>query len=399
MSIPVAVSPATRFRKLSRNINSLTNLLGVDVLAPKLVINYRTWTTIFAIVNYTGFAVFSILNNGGDWGVSLKASLMIGGLFHGVAKFLTCLLKHQDMRRLILYSQSIYEEYENRGASYHRTLNSNIDRMLNIMRIIRNGYAVAFCLMGVLPLAMLMYDGTRVTMMQYRVPGLPLENNFCYTVTYLIQLVTMVVTGVGFYAGDLFVLLALSQILTFADMLQLKISDLNDALELKAENRALVAVGAPINEEDRRQYLLIEVIKWHQLFTQYCRTVNSVYYELIATQVLSMALAMLLSFCINLSSFHMPSAIFFVVSAYGMSIYCILGTILEFAYDQVYDDICNVAWYELRGDQRKLFALMLRESQFPYTIQILGVMPLSVRTALQIVKLIYSVSMMMMNRT
>jgi len=59
--------------------------------------------------------------------------------------------------------------------------------------------------------------------------------------------------------------------------------------------------------------------------------VNGVYYELIATQVLSMALAMLLSFCINLSSFHMPSAIFFVVSAYGMSIYCILGTILEFA--------------------------------------------------------------------
>jgi len=36
---------------------------------------------------------------------------------------------------------------------------------------------------------MLMYDGTRVTMMQYRVPGLPLENNFCYTLTYLIQLV------------------------------------------------------------------------------------------------------------------------------------------------------------------------------------------------------------------
>jgi len=56
-------------------------------------------------------------------------------------------------------------------------------------------------------------------------------------------------------------------------------------------------------------------------------------------------------------------------------------------YDQVYDDICNVAWYELRGDQRKLFALMLRESQFPYTIQILGVMPLSVRTALQVGKL------------
>ncbi|XP_052836182.1 putative odorant receptor 83c [Drosophila gunungcola] len=392
-------SPASRFRELSKNINSLTNLLGVDVLAPKLVFNYRTWTTIFAIVNYAGFTVFSILNNGGDWVVGLKASLMGGGLFHGLGKFLTCLLKHQEMRRLILYSRSIYEEYENRGQSYHKTLNSNIDRLLGIMRIIRNGYVIAFCMMGTLPLAMLLYDGTRVTAMQYLIPGLPLENDFCYILTYLIQLVTMVVQGVGFYAGDLFVFLGLTQILTFADVLQLKINELNDALEHKAENRALAAIGGQIQGEDMRQHLLLEVIKWHQLFTDYCRSVNALYYELIATQVLSMALAMMLSFCINLTSFHMPSAIFFVVSAYSMSIYCILGTILEFGFDQVYESICNVNWYELNGGQRKLFGLMLREAQYPHTIQILGVMSLSVRTALQIVKLIYSVSMMMMNRT
>ncbi|XP_044313014.1 putative odorant receptor 83c [Drosophila rhopaloa] len=392
-------SPASRFRELSKNINSLTNLLGVDVLAPKLEFNFRTWTTMFAIVNYAGFAVFSILNNGGDWEEGLKSSLMIGGLIHGVGKFLTCLLKHQKMRHLVLYTLTIYEEYENRGDSYRSTLNSNIDRLLHIMRIIRIGYVLAFCMMGALPLAMLLHDGTRVTAMQYMIPGLPLENNFGYIVTYLIQLVTIVVTGVGFYAGDLFVFLGLTQILTFADILQIKINEFNNALEQKAEIRALVAVGGRINGEEKRQHLLLEVIKWHQLFTNYCRTVNGLYYELIATQVLSMALAMMLSFCINLSSFHMPSAIFFVVSAYSMSIYCILGTILELGYDQVYDGICNVAWYELNGGQRRLFGLMLREAQYPHTIQILGVMALSVRTALQIVKLIYSVSMMMMNRS
>ncbi|XP_043656579.1 putative odorant receptor 83c [Drosophila teissieri] len=396
MSIPVR--PSSRFRELSKYINSLTNLLGVDFLAPKMEFNYRTWTTIFAIANYTAFTVFTILNNGGDWRVGLKASLMIGGLFHGLGKFLTCLLRHQNMRRLVLYSQSIYEEYENRGESYHRTLNLNIDRLLGIMKIIRNGYVFAFCLMEILPLAMLMYDGTRVTAMQYLIPGLPLENNYCYVVTYLIQSVTMVVQGVGFYSGDLFVFLGLTQILTFADILQIKVKELNDALEQKAEDRLLVQVGASIKGAPNRQRLLLEVIKWHQLFTEYCRAINALYYELIATQVLSMALAMMLSFCINLSSFHMPSAIFFVVSAYSMSIYCILGTILEFGYDQVYESICNVAWYELSGDQRRLFGLLLRESQYPHNIQILGVMSLSVRTALQIVKLIYSVSMMMMNR-
>ncbi|EDV47985.1 putative odorant receptor 83c [Drosophila erecta] len=396
MSVPV--SPSSRFRELSQYINSLTNLLGVDFLAPKMEFNYRTWTTIFAIVNYTAFTVFTILNNGGDWKVGLRASLMIGGLFHGLGKFLTCLLRHQDMRRLVLYSQSIYEEYENRGDSYHRTLNSNIDRLLGILKIVRNGYVFAFCLMQLQPLAMLLYDGTRVTAMQYLIPGLPLENNYCYVVTCLIQSVTMVVQGVGFYSGDLFVFLGLTQILTFADMLQVKVEELNEALEQKAEARALVQVGAPIGGAENRQRLFLDVIKWHQLFTEYCRAINALYYELIATQVLSMALAMMLSFCINLTSFHMPSAIFFVVSAYSMSIYCILGTILEFGYDQVYESICNVTWYELSGEQRKLFGFLLRESQYPHNIRILGVMSLSVRTALQIVKLIYSVSMMMMNR-
>ncbi|XP_039493010.1 putative odorant receptor 83c [Drosophila santomea] len=395
MSTPVR--PSSRFSELSKYINSLTNLLGVDILAPKMEFNYRTWTTIFAIANYSAFTVFTILN-GGDWRVGLKASLMIGGLIHGLGKFLTCLLKHKEMRRTVLYTQSIYEEYESRGESYHKTLNLNIDRLLGIMKIVRNGYVFAFCLMEIQPLAMLMYDGTRVTAMQYVIPGLPLENNYGYVVTYLIQSVTMVVTGVGFYAGDLFVFLGLTQILTFADMLQLKVNELNDTLKQKAETRVLVPVGASVKGESNRQRLLLEVIKWHQLFTEYCRAINALYYELIATQVLSMALAMMLSFCINLSSFHMPSAIFFVVSAYSMSIYCILGTILEFGHDQVYESICNVAWYELSGDQRKLFGFLLRESQYPHNIQILGVMPLSVRTALQIVKLIYSVSMMMMNR-
>ncbi|KAH8383652.1 hypothetical protein KR009_009824 [Drosophila setifemur] len=399
MSHPATVNPANRFRDLTKYINTWTNLLGVDVLADKLKFNYRTWTTIFAIANYTAFSFFSIFNNGGDWQVSLKTSLMMGGLFHGLGKFLTCLLKQQAMRRLTFFSRNIYDDYEHRGAAYILTLNSSIDRLLGIMRGIRHGYIATFFMITILPLAMLMYDGTRVTVMQYEIPGLPLDNNLAYWITYLIQLVTIGVAGFGFYAGDLFVLLGLTQILTFADMLQLKIDMLNEELEQKGEKRALKEVGQRIEGEEKRHKLLIDVIKWHQLFTDYCRTVNDLYHDLIATQVLSMAAAVMLSFCIVLISFHLPSAIYFVVSAYSMSVYCILGTKIDYAYDQVYESICNLSWYELSGDQRKLFGLMLRESQNPQNIKLLGIMPLSVTTALQIIKLIYSLSMMMLNRT
>ncbi|SPP80229.1 putative odorant receptor 83c [Drosophila guanche] len=395
-----SVNPAKRFRQLTKNINVWTNLLGVDVLAPKVTFNYRTWTTIFAIINYTGFTIFSMVDNGGDWRVSLKASLMFGGLFHGLGKFLTCLLKQRTMRRLTFFACNIYEEYEKKSATNYRTLDLNIDRLLGLMRGIRNGYMATFLLMTVLPLAMLLYDGTRVTVMQYQIPGMPLESNLCYSITYLIHLVTMGVAGCGFYAGDLFVLLGLTQILTFADILQLKVDELNAALDRKTASRALVSVGADIEGEEQRLKLLLDVIKWHQLFTDYCRTVNELYHDLIATQVLSMAVAVMLSFCIILTTFHMPSAIYFLVSAYSMSVYCVLGTKLEFAYDQVYETICGVAWQELSCDQRKLLNPLLREAQNPQCIKLLGILPLSVRTALQIIKLIYSFSMMMMqNRT
>ncbi|EDW84627.2 uncharacterized protein Dwil_GK14212 [Drosophila willistoni] len=393
--------PLQRFCELSQHINKFTNLLGVDVLAVDLKWNFRTWTTTFAIINYTGFTLLSIILNAHDWKECLKISLMLGGLFHGIGKFFTCLFKQSRMRYITFYTSNIFKEYEQLSPIYVKILNIGLDRLLQIMWILRNGYLVTFLLMTVIPLGLLFYNGTRVTIMQYQIPGLPLENNISYTITYIIQIVTISVAGFGFYAGDLFVLLALTQILTFADILQVKVNKLNESLKGKSAKRAEMAqVGALVEGEYERHTILLEVVKWHQEFTSYCRYVNDLYHDLIASQVLSMAMAVMLSFCINLISFHLPSAIYFVVSAYSMVVYCILGTKIEFAYDQVYTSICDISWQELSSKQRKYFGMVLREAQRPPTITILGVMPLSVRTALQITKLIYSLSMMMMqNRT
>ncbi|KAH8288682.1 hypothetical protein KR054_007731 [Drosophila jambulina] len=398
MESSVVLSPSKRFDKLSKDINKLMVFMGLDILSPSLKFNYRTWTLIILCFNFTAFTMFTIFNNGSDWQKNLKTSSMIGGVLHMLGKLLTCFLKQQNMRRLILFTKSIYEEYETRGSSYRIALHTNIDRLLRFIRIIRNGYIVTFFVMISLPMVMLMYDGTRITAMQFEIAGLPLESNFGYTATYVIHFVSLILGGVGFYGGDLFVFLGLTQIITFADLMQLKIDELNETLEHKAKSREALEVSVQIGGEKNRLHLLLEVIKWHQLFTVYCRTVNAIYHELISTQVIAMALSMLLSFCLNLGGFNLSLAVYFVISAYSMSIYCFLGTIIEFGYDQVYESICNVAWFELSVNQRKLFCLMLCESQHPHTIQILGVMSLSMNTALQIAKLIYSVSMMMMNR-
>ncbi|XP_064535167.1 putative odorant receptor 83c [Drosophila montana] len=387
--------PSVRIHELVANINYCAKLLGLDLLAPKLKIVFRTWITMFAPVSYLIFGVsWAFRQIQHHWMDGLKASIMLGGLINGTTELISVLQNHSAMKNMLNYTIGIFAEYETRGADYCVALNFGVDRMLKIRRIIRIGYAVSFFVMLAVPWALLFYDGTRVTVMQYEIPGLSLENNVGYTVTYLQHMIVAVVGGLGFYTGDLLVLLALVQILTFAHILQLKANALNDALNYKEQSRYEAQVGG--YADIGTQSLLLDLIKWHQLFTDYCRDIENIYHNMIAAQVLSSAISILLCFCVNLNGFHLISTIYLFISAYSMLVYCIVGSQIEYAYDQVYDRLSSISWQELRPDQRKLFGLMLKEAQRTQTMTMIGILPLSMRTALQITKLIYSISMMMM---
>lgn len=134
----------------------------------------------------------------------------------------------------------------------------------------------------------------------------------------------------------------------------------------------------------------------------YCHSVDRIFNILFTGQVLSSAVSILSTFCVILTQFHLISVIYLIVSAYSMCVYCVVGTKIEYAvssnqnqvpyhiliafvlqYDQVYDSICSISWQELNMAQRKLYSLTLKEAQNAKTMMMLGIMPLSVRTALQ----------------
>ncbi|KAH8419238.1 hypothetical protein KR222_011832, partial [Zaprionus bogoriensis] len=382
----VIMEPSLRYQELMERTNYCWRMLGFELLVPRLKFNYRTWTLLTAVVSYTIFGIYWMSEQAKQsWTECLKASIMMGGMLSGSAELLTIILNQPAIRDIMHSTRSIFGDYEQRGADYCEALNQGINRLVAIMRLIRNGYMVSYTVMCSAPLIYLWYDGTRVTITQYELPGIPLENNVGFVITYLVQVLSMVLAGIGFYAGDMMGCLALMQILTFADILQLKSRDLNATLD-RGKSIAAVRVHAQ----------LVDFIKWHQLFTTYCHDVERIYQILFSGQVVSSAISILSTFCVILTEFHLISVIYFMVSAYSMSVYCVVGTKIEHAYDQVYDSICNVSWQELSAPQRKLFGLTLKEAQNAKPIIMLGILPLSVRTALQITKLIYSVSMMMM---
>lgn len=263
------MKPSLRFQKLMEQTNYCWRMLGFELLVPRLEFNYRTWTLITAVASYTVFGIWWMSKQAEQsWTECLKASIMMGGMLNGSAELLTIMLGQRDIRRMMYSTRNIFQEYERRGPQYADVLNLGINRLLDIMQLIRIGYIVSYVVMCLVPPALLLYDGSRVTITQYELPGFPLETTFGFIVTYLMQLLSMVLAGIGFYAGDMMGCLALMQILTFADIFQLKANALNAALDRKEKARANACLDIVHAGSDEVQQQLLDFIKWHQLFTK-----------------------------------------------------------------------------------------------------------------------------------
>ncbi|XP_015043125.2 uncharacterized protein Or67d isoform X1 [Drosophila pseudoobscura] len=92
-----------------------------------------------------------------------------------------------------------------------------------------------------------------------------------------------------------------------------------------------------------------------------------------------------------------PAApIYLVYSFIVMYSFCGLGTIVETSNEDFSKEIyANCLWYELPVKEQRLVILMLAKSQHEISLTAADVMPLSMSTALQLTKGIYSFSMML----
>ncbi|XP_055382138.1 odorant receptor 67d-like [Condylostylus longicornis] len=88
---------------------------------------------------------------------------------------------------------------------------------------------------------------------------------------------------------------------------------------------------------------------------------------------------------------------YFVLNFNALYIYCFLGTALDNATDRCVDIIYEIEWYNLDLRSRKMILVMLIKAQKKTVFTVGGVAPLSVNTALQVTKTIYSYIMMLMS--
>ncbi|XP_017873737.1 PREDICTED: odorant receptor 67d-like [Drosophila arizonae] len=116
---------------------------------------------------------------------------------------------------------------------------------------------------------------------------------------------------------------------------------------------------------------------------------------MVSVQVTTSAVCIVITVFSLLTSDWIGGYCYFCVLVPNMYLYCILGTMLENCSEKFMYEMYNISFYNLNPSQQRFVLFMLARSQQPGAILLLGVMPLSVSSALQVTKSIYSITMMM----
>ncbi|XP_055848288.1 odorant receptor 67d-like [Episyrphus balteatus] len=378
--------PSEKYQRLMKTARLCAAACGADVADPNYHVNFITVCVMFCITVYFIFSAYTVqLKFSENWGVLLESFCMVGSVIQGISKLFTGIGYTKTLAFTNNELQTIYKQYEIKNKYCIRVLNKCVSKVSLLLRTISISHVFIFIWLFFAPLFMYLITGRRYMLMQFYLPGLDVETDFGYFTTLGMQGACLVFGGFGNFAGDLFFVINSTHVILFADILKIKIREFNDITETEE-------LGSKKSEE-----LLNDIIEWHQHYSQYAKTTNTVFYWMTFVEIGTTSLSIVLTLFIMLTG-DWPGAYSYLFLEFIMLyVYCGIGTLVELTNDKFCDEIYSIHWYKLAVPQQKCVLLMLMKSQDPELITVGGVMPLSVNTALQVTKSVYSIMMMILN--
>uniref|UniRef100_A0A1B0FHP5 Odorant receptor n=1 Tax=Glossina morsitans morsitans TaxID=37546 RepID=A0A1B0FHP5_GLOMM len=343
------VACVDHFRKLVRIFRFCAGICGADFGDR----NYNPWNplvfvTLSSIVFFTVCTVYTIyagLVYDNDWTVILQCLCLASSAFQG----------YPDKNR-----ECSDDRYEARRFPLHY-----------------NSY-IACAISAPLSINF----GKRLFIMRFFIPGLDPNSTMGYFLHMLIQFMCIFFGAFGNFSGDMFFIVLVLHVPLLKDIITEKLNELNRT-QLKKRNK-----------------LLKDTFEWHQRCNLFIEDISELYSEIIFIEIFLCCLGICCTtFSIVLSLSAWPAApAYLLFTLVAMYVYCVLGYTIEEASDTLLRNIyTECLWYELAVQQQQMILLMLIKAQSPVVLNIGKVMPLSLSSALQLTKAIYSFLMMLLN--
>nr|AYD60396.1 odorant receptor 83c2 [Drosophila mojavensis] len=375
------------FNEIMRFVRFITSCVGFDVYDPNFHFSAVTITVVALISMYFIFTILTIAKEfHGNWMFMIQASAMSGSVVQACAKIYMGVSSVETVSKLYVQLNQNYTHFEKEeDARYSMALLRSCHKLRRFLVLVGISYMVGALGMIIVAVLASILTGKLYLIMHFHLPGIDVNTEWGAWATQALHCVCIILGGLGLYTGDMIIIVYLMQSFVYADILQLKVDHLNALSENQDSTEKQFEASAQ----------LINIAKWHQTYTRFIDQCNDMFSVLVSVQVTTSAVCIVITIFSLLTSDWIGGYCYFCVLVPNMYLYCILGTILENCSEKFMYELYNISFYNLNPSQQRFVLFMLAKSQQPGAILLLGVMPLSVSSALQVTKSIYSITMMM----
>ncbi|KAH8266053.1 hypothetical protein KR038_001451, partial [Drosophila bunnanda] len=384
--IMTKVEPVDRYRKIISLIRFCVGFCGNDVTDPDFRMWWLTYTVIAAIGFFFACTIYTIYVGvviNGDFTVILQALAMVGSAIQGLTK----LLVTADRSPMMLHIQSSYEEiyrdYGSRGGEYVKCLEARIRIIWKLIIGFAAMYILNLGLIIIFPIFYLVVFKEKILVMQFLMPLIDHTTDSGHLLLTVVHIALITFGGFGNYGGDMFLFLFVTHLPLIKDIFCVKLEEFNE-----------MAVKG--NEHKKMREMLFDLVAWHQKYVSLLRATERIYSIVLFVQLSTTCVSMLCTIsCIFIKAW--PAApIYMMYTAIILYTFCGLGTVVENSNESFTRVIyTNCLWYELPSKEAKLIILMLAKAQNEVCLTVADMAPLSMNTALQLTKGIYSFSMIL----
>nr|AID61245.1 odorant receptor [Calliphora stygia] len=375
-----------RFFNIFYLTRRFSELCGADVIKNDYKICWKTGA-IFLLINFAiAFTFYTnyveVIVNGNYYNLLKSASILGTGL-QGYTKLINILLQQKSLRFLYQEITEIYEIYELKSTAYKDCLRYSITLVKKLLSTLLTLIVITTLIIIGIPVFMLIFLDTRIEIMPFKIPYIDIETDIGYYVTFVVHTISVFFGGFGNFVIDSWLFIFAAHVPLIKNILKCKFDELDKILE--ANPKDVEKSRAPLKD----------IFEWHQKYMLFCKIIKEAFFWVIFVQVGTEFFGIISTIvCIFLGIWPPAPAYLLYLFAMFYS-YCSLGNIVEVSNDDVTLIIYDSCWYNLTASEQKMVLIMLRESQQATGISIGGVSPLSMSTALQLTKTVYTLSMML----
>ncbi|ALC43797.1 Or67d, partial [Drosophila busckii] len=368
-------------------IRVCTRIVGADVIDPNYRLTWVTYIIISLLTNFflcTFYSMYVGYKSSGDFTVILQVICFVGAGVQATVK-LICFINYPDTLRVSqIFLHETYKKYEKFEGQYTVVLQRSLDMTRMIIKAIACMYIMIAISLIFFPLVYYIVQKKKILIMQFLVPGLDPYSNHGFFLLTCLHASCLCLGAFGNFSSDMYILIFIGNVSLVKNILRCKLNDLNVRLEQGAEPAEV-------------RYAMQDIVRWHMEYLNMLVRMQKMCFWIIIAMVGCNAVSILATLYCHMKGIWPAAPFLLIFSFMNLYLYCGLGTMV----DSANSDCANIIytecrWYDLPVVEQRFILLMLRKAQNTASLSIGSMAPLTVNTALQLTKTVYSVVMLMM---